>query len=170
MKIFVDADSSLLVNLAVLLGEGTCFLKRDGVVNKNLWDRKNDTLDRIFVNVFQDFEEVQEFLLNFHLIKEKPKVLYVDLGIVKKKEVISVIALLASLQQVCQVKIFCIGKAFGSHTEVWNGLGRFFDEVFFTYHSSLAEIKCEKGTVTMNLIGDLMQNLAKIAGFNIKYM
>jgi hypothetical protein len=161
MILFVDADLTLLVNLALLIGEGTCLFKKDSAL-KNWGKGNDDALDRVLVLVFRDFDEIQEFLAGFHLIENKPRTLFVDLGIVKRKEVIWVVGLLASLQQVCPVKVFCIGKGFGNHAEIWNGLGRFFDQVFIAHHSSLAEIKSEKGAVSMNLVGDLMQNLAKI--------
>lgn len=162
MKVVLDADVAFLIGLAVEMQEGVLCLRKNLKGNRNLHlFRDMNGIENIFVYLVNDFGELEEYLANFHLMKEKPRGLFVDLN-VAKKEVLKAIALLASLNQVCDVRVFCIVKSFGSSLDNWNWLGRFFDEVFVAYQSGVSEIRCEKGVLSTVHIGDLNECIRKI--------
>ena len=162
MKIILDADPHLLISLSILCEEGVCLLKRSNNLKKTgfLTPRMGNT-DRIFVNVYNDCSDLSEFLGNFHMIDIKPKHLFVDLNVAKKKEVFPIISLLASLSQVAEIKIFCVFNSHGNYFDIWSAYGRFFDCIFVVSNRMVNLIRCEVGKISASLLGDVYENLSK---------
>lgn len=162
MKIFLDADPHLLISLSILCEEGVCLLKRSNNLKKTgILNPRLSRTEQIFVNIYNDCADLSEFLGNFHMIDRKPKHLFVDLNVAKKKEVFPIISLLASLSQVAEVKIFCIFNSHGTHFDIWNAYGRVFDCIFVVSKRLVNLIQCEGGQISVSLLGDVYENLNK---------
>ena len=72
MKVILDADTAVLIGLAVELQEGVLCLRKNLKGSRSLHlFRDMNGIESIFVYLVNDFGELEEYLANFHLMKQK---------------------------------------------------------------------------------------------------
>lgn len=166
MKILFEADTNAILELACTVRTGLCLLRKNSVFSRSFQKTVPvEVLKEINVNVYAEYQELACFLGNFHLLPELPKYLFVDLNIVKKKEIVQTVALLCSLHQFSSTNIICVLNTYMLNDKTWNLFSRYFSEIFQVQHTNLFQFLGESGEFSLVLIGELSSNFSKILIF-----
>jgi hypothetical protein len=160
MKILFDGEPETLIVLAMNADSGLCILKRSYTPSKELlkmgsWENGSNT----HINLYNDYIELAYFIGNLHLCQSVPKNIFIDLNIVKKKEILQTVALILSIQQFCSSQVYCVLGSYSSTVDMWNIYCRYFTHIFIVNSKVLSVFSYDSGKLSIKAIGDLVSNI-----------
>ena len=163
MKIIFDGDSDCLVHFACVAGKSAVLMKKKSELSRNGKKMYSDSaLERVFINFYSDYTELASFLGNFHMAKDDIEYLFVDLNIVKRKEIFNILALLCSFKQFSNIKIFCILNSYLGNQDMVNVFSRFFDHIFIIHNNLVSLISCDCGKLEVVVLGEFLRIIEKV--------
>jgi hypothetical protein len=158
MILLLDTNPEVLLALALASGGGLCFMKKGLVVDRGIIEDKPDSsLDRVLLRFCEDFVGIASVLLNFHLERHKPEAIFVDLNIVKRKEVCHLLAILKSLSQFSSVKIYSILNSHGNNSEMRIIYSRFCEKIYSQTSNILTLLQDDPNPIRFSI--DLLSSL-----------